>query len=104
MSHLESHYTYIEQHGKQLSDDLGVDDITELLVSHGDKCYNCKESWYELGIPFAKGVMIYLLTKQQPYDKEVRDTSSGWVSPFEWIEAQYIFKDSAIRIALDKLP
>ena len=104
MSYSNSHYAYIEKYGKTLSEDLNVSDITELLIAHGDKCDSYQSSWEKHFIPFSKGVMVYLLTKQKPFDDQVRDTQHGWVDPFEWIKEQYLFKDSAIRIALDKLP
>lgn len=98
-----SHYNYIQLYGKQLSSDLGVADITEILVAHGDKAYTRKEEWEVIGLPFPKGVMMYLLTKQRPYADLVRSTPGGWVDPFAWIKTEFI-NGGDIRSALDKLP
>jgi hypothetical protein len=56
-----------------------------LIVAHGDKCYSARRDWEAAGLPFEKGVAIYLLTYVHPWSTEVRETDHGWVNPHAWI-------------------
>lgn len=98
-----SHYDYIDIYGKQFSDELGIDNITHMSVAHGDKAYGYKSDWLKAGISFPKGVLLYLLTYQHPYSRQVRETDKGWVDVGEWVITTYNH-DAKLRAALDKLP
>lgn len=99
----DSHYTFIEKYGEQFSKEIGVPNIADLLSSHGDKAYGYRSDWEEAGIPFAKGVMIFLLSYINPYSYSVRNTAEGWVATDDWVIKMYE-SPSDIRKALDNLP
>jgi hypothetical protein len=56
-----------------------------IVTCHGDKCYGYREDWEEAGIPFEKGVAIYLLSYCKPFSDQCRETKAGWVKPCEWV-------------------
>jgi hypothetical protein len=99
----DSHYTFIEKYGEQFSKEIGVPNIADMLSSHGDKAYGYRDAWKKARIPFAKGVMIFLLSYIDPYSSSVRDTVEGWVDIDEWVIKMYE-SPSGIREALDNLP
>jgi hypothetical protein len=96
-------YEYIEQYGKQFSEDVAVVNINHFSVAHADKCYGYRRLWEKNNVPFNKGVMIYLLSYLFPYSDTVRETVKGWVSPDSWVIDQYK-NNQKIREALNKLP
>ena len=65
-----------------------------LVSAHGDKGYGYRSYWKENGIPFAKGMAVYLLSYCSPYAEEVRDGPDQWVDPKQWVVDNYSrFKD-----------
>lgn len=56
-----------------------------MIVAHGDKCYSARFDWEKVGLPFEKGVAIYLLSYIHPFAAEVRETPQGWVNPHAWV-------------------
>lgn len=100
-----SHYDYLNDHGKKFSDMLGVENITNMVLvsSTRRQMYGYKTDWEKAEVPFNKGVMIYLLTRQQPYSSQVRDTPNGWVDTGEWVVKMYN-SDNEIRTALNLFP
>lgn len=100
----DSHYTYIEKYGEQFSQALGLPySVNELTVAHGDKAYGYRHEWEGSGIPFAKGVMIFLLSYMHPWSKTVRETSDGWVDTCDWVIDLYK-NNEKIQAALADLP
>lgn len=86
--HQQEHYKFIEKYGKVFAQELGnpqITDVNDMAVADGDKCYSYKNQWWEAGIPFALGVMIYLISKYKPYSEQVRNTDHGWVAPVDWV-------------------
>jgi hypothetical protein len=81
----ESHYDYLdailEAFWKQVfnrtPDEMWYGGI---VGAHGDKAYSHKDEWAKAGIPFAQGVLLFLLsyTKAYPEDKPKHETSQ-WV-------------------------
>ncbi len=49
-----------------------------IVGAHGDKAYGYKEDWKDKGIPFARGVLLYLLT-YTPAFKGEKSKSREWV-------------------------
>jgi len=82
-----SHYDYLEEHLPLFFSELGIPwrGNAGIILAHGDKCYTHKERFEKAGLTFAQGVAIYLLTYVPPFSKESRETSEGWVDPFEWV-------------------
>lgn len=60
-----------------------------IITSDADKCQGYETIWGKKGIPFEHGSILYLISKLSPYDKEVRDTSNGWVAPDRWVIDNY---------------
>jgi len=82
-----SHYAYLERIIPSFFKKVGLnwEDNKGIIVAHGDKCYGYKSKWEKAGIPFHKGVAIYLLTYCRPFSLEVRQTWTGWVAPEDWV-------------------
>ena len=79
-----NHYDYLNNHLKDFYSNFGLEVVGD-ISAHGDKCYGYREDFEKNGIPFNKGVAIYLLTYKRPFDEEVRNTKNGWVNPIDWI-------------------
>lgn len=60
-----------------------------LVSAHGDKGYSYRDYWKENGIPFPKGMAIFLLSYCHPYADEVRETDHGWVDVKQWVVDNY---------------
>ncbi len=56
-----------------------------VLAAHGDKAYQYRTQFEKAGLEFHEGVAIYLLSYYSPFSKEVRETSTGWVAPVDWV-------------------
>lgn len=98
-----NHYDYLDLYGPQFSAELDIDNIAHMSSAHGDKAYGYGFDWERKGLPFSKGVMIFLLSYLYPYSKTVRTTENGWVDTGDWVLDRYN-NDSVIRAALDRLP
>lgn len=48
-----------------------------IIMCDSDKCDSYRYIWEKNGIPFNHGVMIYLITKMNPYCKETRVSISA---------------------------
>jgi len=102
-----SHYIYIEKYGRALSValDLGYHNIATLLVKHDGEYADMQRLWSENEIPFAKGVVLYLMSYLLKYNNRVvRQTFGGtvYVSPKEWVITMY--NKPEIRKVLDQFP
>jgi len=84
-----NHYKWLEQNLQSFFTAIGIDCSNGIIISHGDKCYSYEHKWNDAGIPFEHGVAIFLLSYLSPYNKEVRETSNGWVKPDDWVIAKY---------------
>lgn len=85
------HYKYLEKHLPSIFEkiDLDFNDYGGIIRAHGDKTYTFRYIWEKAGIPFEHGSAIYLLTYVPPYNKESRDTKTGWVDPEIWVIENY---------------
>jgi hypothetical protein len=71
----------------------------DVAAAHGDKCYGFKFKWKKNGVPFERGVFIYLLTSSHPfYGSQVRQTRNGWVDPGQWVIDYYHANDGLAKI------
>ena len=84
-----SHYKWLDVHLPKFLDDCKVRGGWEwngrIITAHGDKFYGYKSDFEKVGLHFAHGVAIGLLTYCHPYSLECRETKSGWVAPVDWI-------------------
>ena len=81
----KSHYDYLDEHAREFGNRFNICQLDGYISAHGDKCYAFEEEWKLFGIPFYKGVAIYLLTYVRPFSLEVRQTKNGWVDPKVWV-------------------
>ena len=86
-----NHYKYLDRYFFDFLRKLGkseneIDCNAGIISAHGDKCYSYRDLWEKAGIPFEKGVAIYLLTYIKPYSLMVRETINGWVDPATWVK------------------
>lgn len=92
-SKYDSHYDYLDENFHIFLVNIGInrskEDCSGQIIADGDKVYGYKDIFEEHGIHFYQGVALYLLTKLSPYDKEVRNTSNGWVAPCDWVISNY---------------
>jgi hypothetical protein len=86
-----NHYEWLEKYLPAIYKKLNLSYSSGIIVADGDKCYTYESIWKRNGIPFSHGVALYILTKESPYCKEVRDGNPviGWVSPFVWVTENY---------------
>lgn len=56
-----------------------------IIIADADKCEGYRLIWEKNGIPYEHGVMIYLVTKMAPYNKEARVT----ISPCDFVIKYY---------------
>lgn len=89
-----NHYQWLNLYFRPFLEKLGLsenilEDTPGLIVAHGDKCYGYKTLWELNGVPFIHGVVLYLLTYLPPWDKEVRNTLTGFVPPSLWVVQNY---------------
>jgi len=52
-----------------------------IIICDSDKCDQYRVVWEKNNIPFVDGVVIYLITKMEPYCEEARVT----ISPSEFV-------------------
>jgi hypothetical protein len=84
-----SHYDWLEQHYPEICQRAGVTDYYRGgFSSNGDKIYSYRDQCEQAGIPWFHTTAMYMLM-DSVYHREVRDTPGGWVSPPQWIIANY---------------
>lgn len=92
-----SHYDYLDALLNpfwKLVFDKTADDMWcgGIVSAHGDKAYSYKDEWKEAGIPFARGVLLFLLT----YTKLIGDYPKH--KSVDWVIEQYpIYVDKIIE-------
>lgn len=50
-----------------------------IVSCHGDKCYGYREEWEVAGIPFKRGVLLYMLTYTEKLGETPKHASGQWV-------------------------
>jgi hypothetical protein len=85
-----NHYPYLEAHLPTVLKTLGQEvSAISMITGDGDKCYGYSDMWERRGIPFPHGAAIYLLSYLSPYNKECRQTQTGWVPVQDWVANNY---------------
>lgn len=88
-----NHYKWLENNLPTFFNAIGLNQYIKycdsIITADADKCYSYKSIWQENNIPFYHGIALYLITKISPYNKEVRETVNGWVSPCNWVIDNY---------------
>ena len=69
-----------------------------LILSVDMNRYSYRFKWKKSGIPFERGVFIYLLLSEPPYSGYVRQTRQGWVDPSLWVIDYYRANDGLAKI------
>jgi hypothetical protein len=87
--HLVSHYDWLDKYLAKFFDlcEVPPEESIGMASAHGDKCFQYRDYWQQLGIKFEHGVAIYLLTYTSKFASHVRETRNGWVAPREWVVA-----------------
>lgn len=49
-----------------------ADYATSIITADSDKCEQYRKMWENAGVPYEHGVMIYLISKSNPYCLEAR--------------------------------
>lgn len=82
-----NHYKWLDKHFNNFIQKIynKEENLSGMIVAHGDKCYGYKSDFEDAGIPFPHGVAIFLLSYMHPFNKEVRETSNGWVDVSDWV-------------------
>jgi hypothetical protein len=92
-----NHYNYLERCLPAFLDKHvkgGFQCYCGIIGAHGDKGYGYQYEWEKAGIPFEKGMMLYLLSYCYPFSEQVRKTPTGFKKPSEWVVENYAkFKD-----------
>jgi len=89
---ITNHYKWLDENFLKFLKKLNIKNpeyYIGMIVAHGDKCYSYRYQWEEKGIPFEKGVAIYLVSYISPFSKTVRETQHGWVNPCDWVIYQW---------------
>lgn len=50
---------------------------SSIITCDADKCEQYRNEWEKAGIPYINGIMIYLISKMRPYNREARVTISA---------------------------
>jgi hypothetical protein len=89
----DNHYDYLRAYWVKFVKAINLPNaewVNDGMISaHGDKGYGYRSMWEEAGIPFGRGMLIYLLSYCSPYHKTVRETANGWVKPDQWVISMY---------------
>jgi hypothetical protein len=56
-----------------------------LIRADGDKCTQYRSEWKGKRIQYHEGALVYLLGSISPWSNTVRDTTTGWVNPSDWV-------------------
>ncbi len=83
------YFRYILAHGAGFCLFLRCRDITPLLKQYGYKAYNHKTYWESKQIPFEKALMIFLLSKIEPFASTVGNIGDHYVREEEWVVTMY---------------
>lgn len=96
----DDHYKWLDIVAKEAAERLGLKfNPNDYSAAHGDKCYGFKFKWKKAGIPFERGVFIYLMASELPYSAMVRQTRhNGWVDPGQWVIEAYQDQDTSARM------
>lgn len=100
----DNHYKYLEKVLPTFFNEVGVRGgwswNAGIIVAHGDKGYGYRYAWGKEGIPFNRGMAIFLLTYTYPFGQECRNYVDGeWVNGDTWVVRNYDkFKDTLERI------
>lgn len=101
---IKSAYDYLEAVLPPFFAAIGIDPrkAAGMAAAHGDKTEQYANDWDVRGIQYDHGVAIYMLTRIEPFAKEVRETNAGFVSPAAWVADNYS-KYAPILVALDEV-
>lgn len=94
---LNSYFRYILTNGLSFCQFLKCEDITPLLPQYGYKAYNYKAYWESKGIPFEKALMLFLLSKIEPFSHTLGQVGDHYVGEDKWVEDMY--QKSFIKMA-----
>ena len=99
-----AHYNYVETVSEEFSTKLSLNyNIHLSLSAHGDKARQYKDIAENLGIPYGKLLLVYLLSYESGWSNQVRETENGWVSIEDWL-IEKLTKDQKIIEVLESLP
>jgi len=84
-----SYFRYVLSSGLAFTQYLQCSDITDLLKQYGYKAYNYKTYWEDKGIPFERGLMLFLLSKIEPFSGTVGKVGDTYVREEEWVVEMY---------------
>ena len=95
----KDHYQWLDLVSAEAAERFGLKfNPNDYSAAHGDKCYSYRFKWKKSGIPFERGVFIYLLLSEPPYSGYVRQTRKGWVDPSLWVIDYYRANDGLAKI------
>jgi hypothetical protein len=89
---MKNHYDWLDENFNHFLNAISVKEpkyYMGLISAHGDKCYSYRDQWEKHGIPFEKGVAIYLASYIYPWSKTVRNTEEGWIAPDKWVMSMW---------------
>jgi len=69
--------------------------VPGIVSAHGDKVSQYNYQLEEANIALDYGYCLLMLTYLTPYDRECRETDTGWVSPISWVIANKTRFESA---------
>lgn len=84
-----SYFRFILTYGSKFCSFLNCADVTSILSRYGYKAYNYKLYWEERNIPFEKAIMLYLLSKIEPFSSTVGKIGDHYISEEAWVVDMY---------------
>lgn len=96
-----AYFRFVLTYGKSFCEFLKCQDITQSLRSYGFKAYNYKTYWESRGIPFEKALMLFLLSKIEPFSQTVGQVGDHYVSEEKWVTDMY--QKNFIQMAFKQL-
>lgn len=87
----ETHYDWLDKHLPIIFKELGISDHEGVALAHGDKFYDCNDVFRDIGLSFAQGVAIGLISYELPFSSELRkyDSNGNWIDFECWIRANH---------------
>lgn len=84
-----SYFRYVLAYGLAFTQYLHCNDVTPLLKEYGYKAYNYKTYWEDRGIRFERGLLLFLLSKTEPFSRTVGMVGNTYIRQEDWVVEMY---------------
>lgn len=95
-----AYFRYVLFNGAKFCSFLKCQDVTPLLTQWGYRAYNYKDLWESRGLRFERAIMLFLLSKVEPFSHTVGQMNDYWIREEDWVLDMYQknFIQAAFRV------